>query len=78
MGGGGGKGVRDANSNERSRGRSVLHGQDMGKTDSKATGTLMNNGWRLAVGGVGGSRFAVGRPWGLALRAVLNQKKWGS
>ena len=42
---------------------------------------LAVGGWRSAVGGwrsaVGGWRLAVGGPWGLSLRAVLNQKKIG-
>ena len=49
----------------------------------KTTETVLTTvgGWRLAVGGwrlaVGGWRLAVGGPWGLCLRAVLNQKKLG-
>ena len=46
--------VRNANRNERSRGRSLLHGQDIGKTQDhrKSIEQLqMVGGWRLAVGG---------------------------
>ena len=64
-------GVRDAHRNERSRGRSLLRGQDMGNTqhhrNSVKEWLAVSSGWRLAVGG----------PWGLALRAVLNKKKSG-
>ena len=37
----------------------------------KTTETRLNNGWRLAVGGW---RLAADGPWGLSLRAVLNNK----
>ena len=63
--GGNKKGLRNANSNERSRGCSLLHGQDIE--------TVLNNGWRLvAVGGWwlvvgGGGRLAVGSGWRLVV-----------
>ena len=62
------KSLRNAHRNERSRGRSLLRGQDMGKTQE----TVLNNGGRLAVGGwrlaVGGWwRLAVGGWWRLAV-----------
>ena len=57
---GGDNGFRNANRNKRSQGCSLLHGQDMGKTQT--TETVLNNGWRLAAGG--GWRLAVGG-WGL-------------
>ena len=74
------KRIRNANRNKRSRGRSLLHGQDMGKTQDRRPSIeqwlAVGGGWRLAVGG--GWRLAVGGPWGLSLKAVLNKKKWGS
>ena len=65
MGGGGVQGglyrgktkrIRNANRNERSRERSLLHGQDMGKTQNHRQSTeqwlAVDGGWRwLAVGG---------------------------
>ena len=53
--------VRNANRNE--RGRSLLHGQDMGGNSIEV---LVGGGWRLAVGGwwlvaVGSWPLAVGR-----------------
>ena len=57
------KRVRTANRNERSRGRSLLRGQDMGKTQDHRSTTEQ----RLAVGG-GWRRLAVPR-------AILNKKK---
>ena len=60
------KKVRSANRNERSQGRSPLHGHDMGKTQDhrKHDWTVVGGWWRLAVG-----RWSLG--------AVLNKKKWG-
>ena len=78
-----GGGVRNANMNDRSRGRSLLHGQDVGKTHDHGNSVeqwLAGGGgwWRLvAVGGGWWRLVAVGRPWGLSLRAVLNKKKLG-
>ena len=47
--------VRDTNRNERSRGRSLLHGHDMGKTQDHRNSVeqwwAVGGGWRLAVGG---------------------------
>ena len=47
------KGFVNANRHERSRGRSPLHGQDMGKTRSHRNGTeqrrAVGGGWRLVV-----------------------------
>ena len=61
-----GGGLRNANRNERSRGRSLLRGQDMGKTQYDRNGVeqwlAVGGGWRLAVGG--GWWLAVGS-WGL-------------
>ena len=82
---GGKVGVRNANRNEPSRGRSLRHGQDMGKTQNHRSSIeqwlAVGGGWRLvAVGGwwlvaVGDWwRLVVGGPRGLSLRAVLNQK----
>ena len=75
-GGEGKKKVRNANSDERSRGRSLLHGQDMGcpqnHRNSIEQWLAAGGGWRLAVGG--GCQLAVGGPWGLSLRAVLSKK----
>ena len=80
-------GVRNPNRNERSRGRSLFHGQDMGKTQNHRSGIeLVGGWWRLvAVGGGwwrlvavgGGWRFAVGGPWGLYLRTIPDQKGLG-
>ena len=58
---GGGERVCNANANERSRGRSLLHGQHMGKTQHHRNRTEQ---W-LAVGG----------GWRLVVRPVLNEKK---
>ena len=69
-----------ADNSERSRGRSLLHGQDMGKTqdhrNSVERWVAAVGGWRLVAVG-GGWRLAVGGPWGLSFRAVLNEKKGG-
>ena len=48
--------VRNANRNERSQGRSLLHGQEMGKTQNRRNSIeqllAVGGGWRLvAVGG---------------------------
>ena len=64
----GGGGVRNANRKQRSRGRSLLHGQDMGRAQDHRSGIEQCGGWRLAVGG----------PWGLSFKAVLNKINWGS
>ena len=40
----------------------------------KTTEALLNNGWRLVAVG-GGWRLAVGGPWGLPSRAVLEKKR---
>ena len=60
---GGLKKVRNANRNERSRGySSLLHGQDMGKTQNHRWSIeqrLAVGGWRLAAGG-GWQRMSVG------------------
>ena len=77
------KKVRNANRNQRSRGRFLLHGQDMGKTQDHRSSTeqwlAVGGGWRLvvsdwrrlAVGGlrlaVGGERLVVGGGWRLAV-----------
>ena len=61
--------VRNTNRNERSQGRSLLHGQNLGNTQNHRNSVVQC----LAVGG--GWRLAVGGPWGLSLRAVLNKKK---
>ena len=53
------KRVRNANRNERSRGRSLLTGHGTFSTSKVG-------GWRLV---------AVGGPWGLSLRAVLNKNE---
>ena len=58
---GGERVVHDANRNEHSRGRSLLRGQDMGKTQT--TETVLNNGWRLAA--VGGWRLVAVGSWRL-------------
>ena len=66
-GGGGRKRVRDTNKIERSRGRSLVHGQDMGKTqDHRSTVErwLTVGGWR---------RLAVGSWW--TSGAVLNKNR---
>ena len=73
---GGGKGVRNANRNECSRGRSLLHRQDMGKTQNHKNSIELRlaaaGGWQLVAGGwwlvvVGGWRLgAIGGPWGLS------------
>ena len=57
--------VRNDNRNDGSRGRSLLHGQDMGKTQNY--GTVLNNGRRLVAVG-GGWRLVVlrGCPYGLS------------
>ena len=59
------KRVRSAHRNERSRGRSVLHGQDMGKTQNHRNSIeqylAVDGNWRLADGG--GWRLAVGGGW---------------
>ena len=56
------KRVRNANRNERSRGRLLLRGQDTGETQDHRNGIeqwlAVGGGWRLAVGG--GWRLAVG------------------
>ena len=76
------KRVHSADRNERSRGRSRLHGQDMGKTQDHRNGIdrwLAVGGWRLAVGGW---RLAVGGCWslgGAVFKGYPQQKKiWGS
>ena len=53
-----GKRVRNANRNERSRGRSLLHGEDMGNTQNHSNSI---EPW-LAVGG-GWRWMAVGSQW---------------
>ena len=72
-----GGGGRKANRNERSRGRSLLHGQDMGKTQDHRNGIeqwlAVGSGWRLAA--VGGWQLAVGGWW--SLRGVRKQKRIG-
>ena len=80
------KSLGNANRNERSRGRSLPHGQDMGRTQNHRNSTEQwladGGGWRLvAVGGwrlvaVGGWRLALGGWWSLG--AVLNKKNGGS
>ena len=62
---GAGGGVEEGN--ESSQGRSLLRGQDMGKTENRRNGVEQ---W-LAVGG--GWRLAVGGWWSLG--AVLNEKR---
>ena len=69
--GGGGRRVRTANRNERSRGRSLLHGHGTFST-SKA------GGWRLAVGGcwrlaVGGWRLLAVGGWRLVVPGAVLQ-----
>ena len=74
-GGGEEKWVRNAKKNDRSRGRTLLHGQDMNKKREHRNsveqwlaavggGRLVVGGWRLVVGcwrlAVGGWRLAVG------------------
>ena len=54
---GGGGGVRNANRHERSRGRSLLHGQDMGKTQDHRKNIKQ---W-LAAEWVGQGRVRVGQ-----------------
>ena len=65
-GGGGGKRVRNANRNECSRGRRLLHGQDIRKTqnrrDSGEQCLAVGGSWRLAVGG----RWRLAQPFRLA------------
>ena len=60
-----GKGFVTPTENERSQGRSLLHGQDMGKTPNHRKSIeqwlVVDGGWRLAVGG--GWRLAVGGGW---------------
>ena len=51
----------NANRNERALVHSLLHGQDMGRTQNHRNGVEQR---RLAVGGW---RLAVGGPWGLSL-----------
>ena len=51
------KRVRTANRNGRSRGRSLLHGQDMGKTQDHRS---VVEQWLAVSGGRGGWRLAVG------------------
>ena len=50
-----GGGVRNTNRNEPARGRSLRHGQDMGKTHDHRNGIeqrlAVGGGWRWAVGG---------------------------
>ena len=64
-----GKKVRNANRNEPSRGRSLLHGPDTGNTQDHRSiieqRLAVGGGWRLAA--VGGWRLAVGGPGGLSL-----------
>ena len=64
---GGGSILRNANRNERSRGRSLLHGQGMGKTQDHKNSIeqwlAVGGWWRLAVGG--GWRLAAGDGWRL-------------
>ena len=59
--------VCNANRNERSRGRSLLRGQEMGTTQNRGSVVeqrlAVGDGWRLAT--VGG--------W----RSLTKQKKWG-
>ena len=60
-------GLVTGNRNERSRGRSLPHGQDMGNTQNHSNSTeqrlAVGEGWRLAVGG--GWQLAVGGWWSL-------------
>ena len=65
------KRVRNAKRNERLRGRSLLHVKTWAKR--KATETVLNKVWRLAVGG--GWRLAVGGPEKMSLTAVLNKNE---
>ena len=69
------KRVSSANRTKRSRGRALLQGQDMGKTQDHRNGVeqrlaVGGGWWRLAVGGRW--RLAVGGPWRLSL---TNKKK---
>ena len=80
--------VRTANRSERSQGRSLLRGQDMGTTQDHrnrieqwlAVGggwwLAVGSGWRLAVGG-GWWQLAVGGWWslGAVLRGCPEQKR---
>ena len=78
--------MRNANRNERSRGRPLLHGQDMGRAQDHRGITeqwFAVGGWRLvAVGGwrllaVGGWRLVVPRdcPYGLSLAKNKKTRK---
>ena len=64
------KKVRNANRNERSRGRFLLHDQDMGKTQNHRNSIekqlAIGGGWRLAVCG-GWRRLAADGSWQLVL-----------
>ena len=59
------RGARNANRNQRSWGRSLLHGRDMDKTQDHRNGVgqwvAVGGGWRLAA--VGGWRLAVVGGW---------------
>ena len=76
------KRVRNTNSNEHSRGRLLLHGQDMDKTQNHRNGAeqwlVVDSGWRLVV--VGSWRLAGSGGWwslGAVLYALsLTKKNW--
>ena len=77
------EGYRNANRNELSQGHSLLHGQDMGKTQNRRNSVeqwlavgrwwlVAVGGWRLAVGGGGGGwRLVVVGGWQLVAVAVV-------
>ena len=71
------KRLRNANINERSRGRCLLPGHGTFCTSKVGAWRLAvvggGRGWRLVVGG--GWRLAVGGPWGRSSRAGLSKKK---
>ena len=75
---GGRKRVRNAGRSEPSQGRSLLHGQDMGKTQDHRSIIeqllAVGSGWWLVA--VSGWRLAVGGPGGLSLMAVLRKKNF--
>ena len=75
-----------ANRNEHSWGRSLLHGQHMGKTQDHRSGIgswrrlALGGWWQLAAVGAwrlvtagGGWQLAVGGPWGLSLRPLTKK-----